>query len=144
MQGIYMIVDLQTSKRYLGCSKDIGTRFSHHRSLLKNRSHYNLDLQQIWDDRQDQVAFVLIEECNREILFERESFYRKSFGELLLNRPYIGSRGREVSVETRERISRSKLGKKLSKSRVGQGLGRKFSEETRQRMSQSAKNRRTS
>jgi group I intron endonuclease len=48
-RGVYEIRCRATGRYYIGSSKDIESRWSQHRSLLRRKSHFNKALQSIWD-----------------------------------------------------------------------------------------------
>ena len=60
--GIYCIENISTNKKYIGQSVDIHTRWCHHRSELKNHTHFNDYLQKSWDKYgEDDFKFYVIE-----------------------------------------------------------------------------------
>ena len=76
MIGIYRIKNLVNNKCYYGSSKQIEKRFTRHRKELKNNIHINCILQRAWDKYgEDNFLFEIIEECNINVLLEREQRY---------------------------------------------------------------------
>lgn len=49
MTGVYKILNTTTDKYYVGSSNDIGFRLSYHKTLLRNRKHFNKHLQNSWN-----------------------------------------------------------------------------------------------
>lgn len=47
--GVYEIKNTTNGKRYIGSSRNVPSRFSGHRSALKNNKHHNYHLQQAWN-----------------------------------------------------------------------------------------------
>lgn len=74
--GIYCIRCLISGKRYIGSSKAIRMRWSHHRNSLRRGKHTSPRLQKAWN-KHGEAAFVfeVIEECSRDDLFIREQFH---------------------------------------------------------------------
>lgn len=74
--GIYIIVNVQTSKLYIGSSKNIIRRRKEHFQKLKNNTHSNYYLQQSYNKYgKESFKFFFIEEVSEDKLFERETFH---------------------------------------------------------------------
>lgn len=74
--GIYEIRCRVSNKVYVGSSKSIHQRWARHRNALRNGSHTTPRLQRAWNKHgEDNFVFSVIEECERDKLFEREQFH---------------------------------------------------------------------
>jgi group I intron endonuclease len=75
--GVYMIVNLQSGKVYIGSSVNLKNRIYNHKWSLKNNSHPNKHLQASWNKYgEDVFRFVVIERVdNPDKVFEREQYY---------------------------------------------------------------------
>ena len=76
--GIYKITNIENNKAYIGCSSNINRRWNVHKTryLDKTNKEYNKEL--YIDMRQyglDKFKIEVLEECEEEELFQRESFY---------------------------------------------------------------------
>ena len=58
--GIYMVLNLNTNKRYVGSTKKtVSSRFGQHRYLLRNNKHPNCGLQGSWNKHgEDAFSFI--------------------------------------------------------------------------------------
>lgn len=151
--GIYMIKNLVNGKKYIGQSVDIDTRRRSHFYHLRDGSHRNPYLQKSFDKYGEEAfEFIVLEECPRELLDEKEDFYMKKYNSLVEENGYnlmrvefkhythskitrekisIANKGKSRSEETRIKISKWHKGRKLSAERVkkmseqrkGTGLG---------------------
>jgi group I intron endonuclease len=136
--GIYGIKNTINDKIYIGkTGMNFGDRWDSHRSLLNNNKHDNPYLQHAWNKYgQDKFEFVIIEECDIDILEEREKYYIKFYKDLGLsynihdggNEGY--NLGKHLSEETKRKIG--------EKNKIN-NLGKKASEETKKKMSDSHK-----
>jgi len=73
-KGIYKIKI--HDKEYIGSSTNIGYRLKHHLWSLKNHKHHNLTMQNLYNKYGiDSIYFCIIEECNEDVLIEKETFY---------------------------------------------------------------------
>lgn len=74
--GIYQIRCLASGKRYIGSSARIAKRWYEHRRDLSLGDHRSPRLQKAWlKHGENSFVFELIEECAKEVLFEREQFH---------------------------------------------------------------------
>jgi group I intron endonuclease len=79
MIGIYKITCVNNNKVYIGSSSNIKTRWSRHKSNLKN-NRSNPNLQNSYNKYGlNSLKFELIEECNVENLIEREQFHASNY-----------------------------------------------------------------
>jgi hypothetical protein len=74
--GIYKILNKITGKFYIGYSTNIQARWYSHKSKLRKKLHPNKHLQHAWDKyHEDSFDFMIVEECSKQMLCEREHFY---------------------------------------------------------------------
>lgn len=111
MTGIYCITNTVTGKRYVGKSVDIESRFSEHIRELVSGNHFNLYLQRSWNKYgRDCFSFNVLEECDEQMLNEREIYWIQHFGgyksDALFNLAEGGSGGR-MSPEVVEKRAKS-------------------------------------
>lgn len=87
MIGIYKIENIINHKKYIGKSQNIQKRFGDHRRLAfyENTIYYNYPLYKAFRKYGlENFDFSIIEECNQEVLSEREKYwisYYKAYGE---------------------------------------------------------------
>ena len=74
--GIYKIENTVNGKVYVGQSKDINVRISHHFASLRKNSHSNIYLQRAFN-KYGEHSFVweIIEQCNEDELDDKERYY---------------------------------------------------------------------
>ena len=163
--GIYCFINTHNGKRYVGQSIDIDARHKGHLRELNNNTHYNVYLQSAFNKYGSSCfEFHILEECGADMLDMREIAwinYYHSFGEGGYNLTSGGCKGKEVSAETKRKISvaskgrvksaeelrklsvasngRVKSAEELRKCREAQKRRPPASEETRRKMSESAK-----
>lgn len=74
--GIYCIENLINHKKYIGQSVNIEARWRYHKSELKRNIHENDYLQNAWNKYgKDNFKFYILEECEVDIINERERHY---------------------------------------------------------------------
>jgi len=165
--GIYGIQNLITDRVYVGSSVNMSNRLKHHTALLKQGNHPNKHLQRSWNKHGEKsFKFFFIEECDKELLYEREQFWFDYYKEnwLVYNvREVVESnKGFKHSDETKKKISEINIGKhhsekirkKMSESHRGKKnsiehnihiseskKGVKLSEETKKKISEAHKGR---
>lgn len=131
--GIYRIRNSVTGDQYVGSSSEIEFRFGRHRYDLERNQHINPKLQNAWNKYgAENFVFEVIELCDRSSLLVCEQTYlddRPTYNIAVhADRPpsRLGIR-RQHSDETKQKISRSKLGhevtsearEKMSRARRG-------------------------
>ena len=116
--GIYCVENLANNKKYFGQSIDVNSRLSKHKSLLKNNRHNNKHLQRAYNTYGcDNFKFYVVEECNEDLLDERERYYILLYN--TNNRKYGyniepgGNKNKTLSDETKNKLRFANLGKKL-------------------------------
>ena len=161
--GIYKIINLITEKVYVGSAVNIDKRWYNHKSLLSNNKNKLPKLQNSVNKHGlENFIFEIIEECPKEILIEREQYWMDFFDSYkngYNSRPIASSNlGMVYSKETREKISKSHIGKHASdesKKKMSdywknyyktntihnKGKTQETSKETREKISKSLKGR---
>jgi len=169
ISGIYCIKNKINNKIYIGSSKDIYDRWSHHKIYLRKNQHYNNHLQNSWNIyREENFNFLILQECTEDNLTECEQDWINKFDACNPKNGYnkriiaqnnsglkhteetkrkIGEagKGRKHTEITKQKIGNANRGKKhslesIEKSRLG-NIGRKHSSETKLKMSQKHKNK---
>lgn len=113
--GVYMIHHLETDKVYVGSTKDLYSRESKHRGMLKNNKHSNKNLQEEYN-KSNNINFLCLDINNREDAFEYEQQILDEFLDsgLLFNvskDAKIPNNGLTHSEETKKKMSETKIGK---------------------------------
>lgn len=114
--GVYKIENLINGKVYVGKSKNIGIRWSEHRSELNSGNHINAHLQSAWNKYgEDNFRFdVLYEAIDEEDALEQEEFYIAKYEADNGLFGYNLTKGGQTGYFTDESIanaSKAKLGK---------------------------------
>lgn len=110
ISGIYCIINIKNSKRYIGSSKNIRQRLWSHRSKLRKNKHDNAHLQSAWNKYGEQnFDYYILEKCEEKMLLEREQWYIDTFRpEYNINqetqRPPCTKESRIKQSETRKKL----------------------------------------
>ena len=92
--GIYKIENTKNNKCYIGCSKNIENRWKEHLYSLKKDSHHSIKLQNSWNKYGEKhFKFEIIEECDNDILFDREKYYIDKYNSAILGCNMIDGTG---------------------------------------------------
>ncbi len=129
--GIYKIINTKNNKVYIGSALSVFSRLNCHKNLLNKKKHFNSHLQKSWEKYgSDNFKFEIIEECESNLLQEREEYYIKIHNSNNNNFGY----NRRLDCKTNLGLKFSdEHKKKLSESH----LGIKRSEETHKKILQS-------
>jgi len=145
--GIYKIENTINGKVYIGSAIDIEKRWREHRHHLSNGSASD-KFQKAWNKYGSKsFTFSIVEYTEKEILILREQYWIGFFDAVSngYNTCLIASSslGIKRSLETRNKLRLSHLGKKLpleQRIKIGKSLtGRLVSKETRKKLSLSNK-----
>lgn len=100
ISGIYMIKNKIDNKLYIGQSKDVKCRWINHKSRLNCNNHPNNKLQNAWNKYgEENFDFILLEECNQDIIDEREIYWISYYNSANRDYGYNLSTGGECSCE---------------------------------------------
>lgn len=110
--GVYRITCYGDSKVYIGSTKALVNRLQQHRWHLKNNRHHNPILQNAYNKYgPESFSYEVIERCREDELIEREQhwidFYQAATSFNVVPR----ADRKEVSDETKRKISLAHLGK---------------------------------
>lgn len=110
--GIYCIENSITLKKYIGQSKNIKSRWCHHKANLNNGIHDNDYLQKAWNKYgEDNFKFYILEECCEETLDEKERYYIELYNTTNRSKGYnLKTGGQDYNIrskETNEKIAES-------------------------------------
>ena len=76
ISGIYCIVNIKNSKKYIGSSKNIRQRLWSHRAKLRHNKHDNAHLQSAWNKYgEHSFDYYILEKCEESLLLEKEQLY---------------------------------------------------------------------
>ncbi len=138
--GIYCIKNKQNNKIYIGCSVDIERRFEAHKNDLIKNKHHNTHLQSSFNKYGiENFEFLILEICNEDKIREMEIYYIDLYVSKNEDYGYNQTSGGggilhySHSQETREKISKSSMGKPPTRKGV------ELSQETKDKMSEAAK-----
>lgn len=122
ISGIYSIINTVNGKYYIGKSNNIYRRWYDEKLGLKNGTFHNVHIQRAWNlYGADAFKFGIIEECEEDMLAEREKFwisyfdcYDNGYNQTLGGE---GSVGAVCSDEKKEKLRLSHLGERNARSR---------------------------
>lgn len=144
MIGVYAILNLVDGKMYVGGGVHVPSRFGTHLGQLRKGISHNRYLQRAWDlCGEDNFSFLLLEECTRATLKEREQYWLDNIQGKYNISP--SSKDGTFSEEHRANIAASRVGKprtEETKRKLSESLkGRKvtFTEEHRKHLSEATK-----
>jgi group I intron endonuclease len=132
MAGVIYKITNPTGKIYIGCTIDWKRRFSEYRrlSMAGQRKLYNSLKKYGYENH----VFEIIEECEENILHEREIYYINHYNCIAegLN-IRLGNRNGRLTEETKQKISESLKGRPVTWETHG-SKGYKYTDEQKQKM----------
>ncbi len=139
--GIYQIRLTIDDRCYVGSSTDVRERWYHHRSALDHQKHHSPRLQNAWNKYgPDAFRFELLEECDAEILLEREQLWMDKLNSVLNLMRVAMRSGHPQTLETRGKIAATSTGRThgpLARAKVSAAQkGRPKSSEHREKLAQ--------
>jgi group I intron endonuclease len=152
ISGIYIITCTPTGKIYIGSSVNIRVRCSEHRTILRKGNHHSRHFQNAWNKYgEENFVFEVLQPCDKSDLITFEQWYLDTlcpFGKRGFNiakDAKAPTRGMEVSIETRKKLSESTKafwstpeGKAKKRASL---LGRKMPEHLKQKLGEISRNR---
>ncbi len=117
VSAVYQIQSIIHPERiYIGSSVNVRTRWNEHRRMMVNNKHHAFKLQRHFNKYGlDDLVFSIIEPCMPMFCVEREQYYIDTMNPYF-NTSHLASGtdliGREVSDETRKKISDWHKGRK--------------------------------
>jgi group I intron endonuclease len=126
--GIYRI-QLGGGNFYIGSSANLSRRHKKHETSVRAGKHHNRRVQSSWNKYQV-FEFVVLEECDKEVLIAREQFYfDKHVGDSKMNNLCLVAGSTLGHRHSEEMLSKISAAAKI----------RKISAETKAKMSESAR-----
>lgn len=123
---IYKIQSTIDDRCYIGSAVNFKSRKSDHLKLLRKGIHHSKKLQHFfWKYGEKCIQFLIIEECEKSKLIEREQFwidYYQSYEKTGFNICKIAGStyGRILSEETKDKIRKKAVGRKQSDEQISQ------------------------
>lgn len=145
---IYKIICAIDGKIYIGSTTDLYSRWDRHKRSLRKNAHHSIHLQRAWNKySEDAFTIEILEECERDSLYEREQYYLdtlKPFNKVGFNvgrDAKAAMRGRKFSPEEIAKRVATRAGykhtaetrAKISESHIG--ISHVTSDQTRERIS---------
>lgn len=144
--GIYKITNTESNKVYIGQSLDLKRRMAKHIQALRNKNHTNQHLQLSFNEYgEDSFKFEIVEVLAEvTLLDEREmywiDYYRSYDREFGYNIELGGLKTkREIPQETREKMSKARLGKKLPIETIEKMKQKKMPQKVKEQISKTMK-----
>ena len=107
--GIYLIKNTLNNKIYIGSTKNLRTRMRLHINKLKRKVHDNGKIQNCYNKYGDIFDIEILENCSEDMLIEREQYYMDNFKPYYNISPMAGrTSGYVQSEESRKKMSISK------------------------------------
>src|SRR5258707_11212305 len=125
---VYMILNRDNGKVYLGSTSRPEERWGEHRSTLNRGKHFNSYLQRAWKiNGEAAFIFMLLEYCEPAVMLVRERWKIELCGSMTEGKGYnLGmTTGGLISEETRRKMSAAHKGK------AGYWTGKTFTGEHR-------------
>lgn len=108
--GVYVIRHVSSGRCYVGASKDITNRYTHHRYMLRRGKHKTADLQELWDKcGEGAFEFETVEACLPSELRDREQHWMDVMGSKLLNTSVFVETGKAAKPSAARKAAAKKL-----------------------------------
>lgn len=121
--GIYLIKNNITKRVRVGSATDIEKRFSWYRAKLRSGEGINeAMLEDVVNYGLDSFEFIILEECNKEKLFEKERYYQNLYSDCF-NNGYNKNRVRNTDKYIRTLEEQREYKEKRSKITSGEKNG---------------------
>lgn len=145
--GIYIIKNADNGKVYIGQSTDVEYRICCHFSKLRWNRHDNKHLQNAYNKNPSAFSWELLCTCEQSELDDREigfiAKYNSTGPERGYNKQYGGQAEHRCTLETRQKMSEAKRGKRFTKEhckKIGEAnRRRKLSDETKRKIGEHQK-----
>ena len=109
--GIYIIINTNDGKVYIGQSTNVKRRINEHRKLLQKGKHKNAYIQEAFKADPNNIVFDVLEKCEKSELDERERYWINYFDSTNRNNGYNledgGHKGNKWCKESRDARSGS-------------------------------------
>ena len=127
MAQIYRILNLFNNKCYIGQTINFRNRINKHKFMLRRNSHSNNFLQNAWNKYGcDNFKFEVIEECEKEILVEKEEYWVN----------FYNSCNRDCGYNLMKIIDKVQYHNDISKSKIKEARSKQITtQETREKLS---------
>lgn len=116
--GAYLLKHIGTGKLYVGSHSNLYSRPYQHNHLLKNKTHWNKELQEAYDESPEFSKFIIVTETREEAYDIEQAILDKYHGTGVLfniaKDSKIPMAGLEVSDETRSKLSEATKGRPKS------------------------------
>jgi len=120
LSGIYKIVHKESGKCYVGLSVNIKNRWKSHKSFAKPDGRRSAIYNAMRKYGVDAFEFEVLEYCDKEVLEEKERFWIKNLDSVNsgYNLTWGGESNKDVSEETRKKLSVAKKGIKQTQETI--------------------------
>lgn len=121
ISGIYRIKNILNNKCYYGSSKDINKRWNRHKNELNKNKHGNILLQKSWNKYgNENFIFEIIEECDINLLLEKEQYYLDKNPEFNISKKSSGCDNISDNPNRNEIIKKMSIANKLKYENLSQ------------------------
>ncbi|UVD32212.1 putative homing endonuclease [Vibrio phage phiKT1028] len=161
MSYVYILLEPQSKKFYIGSCENVNERFQRHIDELNRDAHHNQNMQELHNDGKEFYLFYGEHETREEAYQEEEKLIKENKDNPLMLNISLGARGgdnltlnpnREAIIQKMTdhlKVRYSQLSEEERKAKYGRSgeangmYGKNHSEESKQKMSDTAKGRPT-